>query len=93
MPPKPLVDRWLLVELHRAKALLKAPRRESVVPFWWKPLPDETFPEGAVVTPASPGGEHAAPERSRASAAGPVGFLSALGAMVVVGVALRRRRF
>ena len=93
MPPKPLVDRWLRVELHRAKALLRAPRRGSVVPFWWKPLPDETFPEGAVVTPASPAGEHAPPERSSASAAGPVGFLSALGAMVVVGVALRRRRF
>jgi murein DD-endopeptidase MepM/ murein hydrolase activator NlpD len=92
MPPKPLVDRWLIVELRRAKALLKTPRRDRVIPFWWKPLPNEAFPKNAEVIPASPAGDHA-PARSSDSAAGPVGFLSALGAMVLVGVVLRRRRF
>jgi hypothetical protein len=49
MPPKPLVDRWLLREEHRARRLLRVgphPTRVFAVPWGRPTLTDRLMPEG-----------------------------------------------
>jgi len=95
MPPKPLVDRWLLLELRRAREMLRMRPPAGSNPLWYKPLPSDAVPPGvAVAQPTSPFLQKTATAASprHASAAGPVSVLSGVGSLLFVAFFLRRRR-
>ena len=98
MPPKPLVDRWLRQEVGRAHALLKTkgnvkrPAATWAVPASGGPVIEQRQPAAA---PLRPFDDPVQPKplpsviTVRATSAGPLGFLSAIAVLLLLGIALR----